>query len=67
MTNEARHRMRGSHPWGPLTQLAEMVGTARRRSRDRAALARMDDRDLHDMQLSRSTVAFELNKPFWRD
>jgi len=67
MTNEARHRMRGSHLWGPLAQLAQMVATARRRSRDRAALARMDDRDLHDMRLSRSTVAFELNKPFWRD
>jgi len=67
MTNEARHRMRGSHLWGPFAQLAEIVATARRRSRDRAALARMDDRDLHDLQLSRSALAFELNKPFWRD
>ena len=63
MTTELRHRMTGSHLWD---RLAGFIGTARRRSRDRADLARMDDRELRDLRLSRATVAFELNKPFWR-
>lgn len=66
MTNEVRHRMTGSHLWKPFAQLAAMVATARRRARDRAVLAQMDDRDLSDLRLSRATVVYELNKPFWR-
>ncbi len=66
MTKEARHRMTGSHLWGSLAQLGDMVATARRRARDRATLALMEDRELRDLGLSRGTVAYELNKPFWR-
>jgi uncharacterized protein YjiS (DUF1127 family) len=38
----------------------------RRRSRDRAQLAMLDDRMLRDIGLSRGDVLAEINKPFWR-
>ena len=34
--------------------------------RQRRELAQWTDRDLHDVGLSRSDVAFEAEKPFWR-
>lgn len=39
----------------------------RERSQTRAQLARLDDRMLKDIGLSRSDAAFEARKPFWRD
>ena len=36
------------------------------RLRERSALARMDDRLLKDIGLSRSQVECEVSKPFWR-
>jgi uncharacterized protein YjiS (DUF1127 family) len=45
-----------------LTLLAEW----RRRLRSRAALARLCDRDLRDIGLTRSDLARECAKPFWR-
>ena len=59
-----KRRMKPIHLWTPLMELVER---ARRRSRDREALARMDDRELSDLRMSRATVAYELSKPFWRD
>ena len=38
----------------------------RRRSRDRAELAALDDRALRDIGVSRVDVWREINKPFWR-
>ena len=38
----------------------------RRRSRDRAQLASLDDRMLRDIGVSRGDVLQEINKPFWR-
>ena len=35
-------------------------------ARQRRDLARLDDRDLHDLGLSRADVAAETSKPFWR-
>jgi len=37
------------------------------RSRQRAELANLDARTLHDIGLSRSDIAVEINKPFWRN
>ncbi len=37
-----------------------------RRADQRRALAQLDDRMLLDLGLSRSEVAVELRKPFWR-
>ena len=38
----------------------------RRRFRDRRELARWTEPDLHDIGVSRSDIAHELEKPFWR-
>ena len=38
----------------------------RQRYRDRRELARWTERDLHDIGVSRSDIAHELEKPFWR-
>ncbi len=37
-----------------------------RRANERHALAELDDKILRDLGLSRSEVARELRKPFWR-
>ena len=37
------------------------------RARQRRALAQLDERSLNDLALSRSDVARECAKPFWRD
>jgi uncharacterized protein YjiS (DUF1127 family) len=63
MSGKRYHGMTSSHL---LARVAGMFATARQRSRDRAMLAMIDDRDLRDIGLSRATVAFELNQPFWR-
>jgi uncharacterized protein YjiS (DUF1127 family) len=39
----------------------------RRRSRDRRALAALDERALLDIGLTRADVEFIINKPFWRE
>jgi len=39
----------------------------RRRSRERAELAALDDRMLQDIGLSRGDAEFLINKPFWRE
>ena len=38
----------------------------RQRSRERAELARLDDRMLRDIGITRGDVWREINKPFWR-
>lgn len=38
----------------------------RRRTRERGELARLDDRALLDIGLSRADAEFLANKPFWR-
>jgi len=39
----------------------------RRRSKDRAQLAALDDRMLTDIGISRAEAEFLANKPFWRE
>ena len=60
----AETKMRNTHLFG---RLGRLIQTARRRHRDRVAFASMDERDLRDAGLNRTALAFELNKPFWRD
>jgi uncharacterized protein YjiS (DUF1127 family) len=38
----------------------------RRRARERAQLARLDDRIMQDIGLTRADAEFLINKPFWR-
>ena len=63
MNGKRHHWMTSSHL---LAGVAGLLAAARQRSRDRAAAATLDDHDLRDLGISRSSLAFELNKPFWR-
>ena len=56
-----RHSIRAAL-LGSLARLHEW----RRRSRDRAELAKFDERMLRDIGLSRADAWLEVNKPFWR-
>ena len=62
---------RAVSPSRSLRQTVEhMVGLVRewrRRRRSRGDLARLDDRILRDIGLTRCDAANEIDKPFWRD
>lgn len=54
-------------------QIASLIGKVgatfalwRERARYRRELARMSERELSDIGVSRSQIADEVNKPFWR-
>jgi uncharacterized protein YjiS (DUF1127 family) len=51
---------------GLLARFAAMVRLWRRRSRERAALARLSDRELADFGATSADVYRELSSPFWR-
>jgi uncharacterized protein YjiS (DUF1127 family) len=60
------HRTRGA----PSHLARRVLATSRewrRRARDRAELARLDDRTLEDIGLTRADAEFLSNKPFWRE
>ncbi len=60
-------RLLARRPLGLTSWLGRLVGTWRRRIRERQAFARLDYRELRDIGLSRWDVERELAKPFWRD
>lgn len=60
-SRRARHARR-SISGGIVATLREW----RRRARDRGQLARLDDRMLRDIGLTRADAEFLSNKPFWR-
>jgi uncharacterized protein YjiS (DUF1127 family) len=49
-----------------LQLLGQTVSLWLRRLRERAELARLEERDLRDLGLTRADAAYELAKPFWR-
>ena len=54
----------------PFDAAAGVISTfreRRRRARDRAQLAGLDDRMLRDIGLTRADAEFLSNKPFWRE
>jgi len=55
-----------SHESGFFSNAIATLRLWQERSRNRRALARFGERDLHDIGLSWSTIAEEVNKPFWR-
>jgi uncharacterized protein YjiS (DUF1127 family) len=55
-----------SQLWPAVPRLLAVLRTWRRRSRERSQLARLGERDLHDLGLSRGAIHAELQKPFWR-
>jgi uncharacterized protein YjiS (DUF1127 family) len=56
----------GAAPPRAVPRLIGLVAAWRDRARERHQLARLDDRALRDMGLSRCDVAEEVGKPFWR-
>jgi uncharacterized protein YjiS (DUF1127 family) len=58
--------MTNHHVQGIWTHLGETLHTWRQRYQARQELARLTDLDLHDVGLSWSDIASELEKPFWR-
>jgi len=51
---------------GMFVRLAETIAVGRERRRQRLALARLDDRMLHDIGLTSADVEGEVTKPFWK-
>jgi uncharacterized protein YjiS (DUF1127 family) len=54
------------HGSGLFSQLGETLHVWNERRRQRLELARWTERDLHDVGLSWSDIAHEVEKPFWR-
>jgi uncharacterized protein YjiS (DUF1127 family) len=50
-----------------VKSVASRIDTWAARSRQRAELANLDERTLHDIGLSQSDISAEINKPFWRN
>ena len=61
------HQMMANHRVpGIWTQVGETLHIWRQRYQDRQELAQWTDQDLHDVGLSWSDIASEVEKPFWR-
>jgi uncharacterized protein YjiS (DUF1127 family) len=58
--------MSNHHGSGLLAQISETLHTWRDRQHRRRELTQFTERDLHDVGLSWSDVAYEAEKPFWR-
>jgi uncharacterized protein YjiS (DUF1127 family) len=58
--------MTNHHDRGVLAVLGATLQNWRQRYQSRRELARWSSRDLHDIGLSWSDVADEIDKPFWR-
>lgn len=66
MSTFTHESMINNHESGILSRVAETVHVWRERYRSRRELAQWSDRDLHDVGISWSDVAYEAEKPFWR-
>lgn len=55
-----------NHVSGFLARLGETLRLWRLRARTRRELARLNERELHDVGLAWSSIAEEVDKPFWR-
>ena len=52
---------------GFLSAVRAALRESRRRKNGRLELARLDDRMLRDIGLTRSDAEYEINKPFWSE
>jgi uncharacterized protein YjiS (DUF1127 family) len=66
MSTFTHESMINHHGSGFLAQLSETFLTWRQRQIQRRQLAELTARDLHDVGLSWSDIAYEAEKPFWR-
>jgi uncharacterized protein YjiS (DUF1127 family) len=66
MSTYTHESMINHHVPGVLSQLAETFHVWRQRYQSRKELARWSERELHDIGVSWSDIAYEIEKPFWR-
>ncbi len=66
MSTFTHESMINHHGSGFFAQLSETLRTWRQRQIQRRQLAELTARDLHDVGLSWSDIAYEAEKPFWR-
>ncbi len=66
MSTFTHESMINHHGSGFFAQLSETLHTWRQRQIQRRQLAELTARDLHDVGLSWSDIAYEAEKPFWR-
>ena len=66
MSTLTHESMINDHQSGIFARAFETFRIWRKRQHDRRQLAELTNRDLHDVGLSWSDVAYEAEKPFWR-
>jgi uncharacterized protein YjiS (DUF1127 family) len=66
MSTYTHESMINHHGTGFLTRLVETLHVWRQRYQSRRELAQWSERELHDVGISWSDVAYEAEKPFWR-
>ncbi len=66
MSTYTHESMINHHGSGFFAQLSETLHTWRQRQLQRRQLAELTARDLHDVGLSWTDIAYEAEKPFWR-
>ena len=66
MSISSHQQMINHHGSGILAQLGDTFQVWRERRRQRRELAQWTDRDMHDVGISWSDIAHEVEKPFWR-
>ena len=66
MSTFTHESMINHHESGILSQVVETLHVWRQRYRSRRELANWSERELHDIGISWSDVAYEAEKPFWR-
>lgn len=60
------HFVTNLHVGDLFGRIARTFAVWKQRYRSRQELARWTERDLHDIGVSWSSIAEEVNKPFWR-
>ncbi len=67
MVDMTHHPLTNSHSeQAALPRLLAILATWGRRIREREQLARLGERELRDIGLSRTAIYDEISKPFWR-
>ncbi len=66
-TFEPVARASGKNAGGLFRSAVARLREWRRRARERGQLARLDERMLRDIGLSRAEAEYIINKPFWRE
>lgn len=66
MSTLTHNSMTNHHAPGLIQQVSETLHVWHERYRTRRELSNWTARDLHDVGLSWSDIAYEAEKPFWR-